>query len=316
MTAALKRRIDAYDVVCNTDDEEAWHRYRATGLGATDMSCVLGLNPWRSALQLFVEKTGALPPADLTDREPVRWGRILEPIIGAEYARRTGRPFTRDGKLLRSSEQQWALCTLDGWTGLPANGNDASSDRWPIEIKTATAFGADEWVNGPPEHYLVQVQHQMLVTGAPRVTVACLLGGQRLVWCDVERDETLIRKIAYHGERFWQRVLDRDPPEPDGSESSRRVLSDLFPSDDGSTVELPMALAETIDEWQSLKREEKALRERITRCENVIKSTLGSASRGLLPTGDAVSWKEQSMPARTLQATSYRVLRYHQNKRR
>ena len=64
----------------------------------------------------------------------------------------------------------------------------------------------------------------MLVTGAPKATIACLLGGQRLVWCDVERDEETIRRIIYHGERFWRAVQERTPPAPDGTESAKRAL--------------------------------------------------------------------------------------------
>lgn len=297
-----------YEVICPTSDEKAWLDARTRGLGATDMSVVLGLNPWKSALQLFAEKVGAVEPADLSDVEAVTWGKVLEPIVGAQYSVRTGRRYSPAGELLRSLEHPWALCTLDGWTG-PARGEGPGG--WPLEIKTTSAFRAEEWAEGPPEHYYVQIQHQMLVTGSKQVTIACLLGGQRLVWCDVERDEAMIRRIIYHGERFWQTVLNRQPPEPDGSESARKVLHALFPHDDGNDVELPMELAEVVDEWQALKREEKALKERITKAENTIKATLGEATRGYFVTGDAVSWKEQSMPERVMAATSFRVLRYH-----
>lgn len=310
MASAAERIIESlpYEVVCSTADERAWLEARKLGLGATDMSIVLGVNPWRSALQLFAEKVGAVEPEDLSDVEAVTWGKVLEPVVGAQYAIRTGRRYSPAGELLRSIEHPWALCTLDGWTG-PARGEGPGG--WPLEIKTTSAFNAEEWADGPPEHYHVQIQHQMLVTGSQRVTIACLLGGQRLVWCDVDRDETTIRRIVYNGERFWRRVTERDAPDPDGSESARRVIHALFPRDDGNEVELPMTLAEVVDEWQQLKRERKALEERITLAENTIKATLGDATRGYFPSGDAVSWKEQSMPERTLPATSFRVLRYH-----
>jgi putative phage-type endonuclease len=298
-----------YEIVCSSADERAWLEARKGGLGATDMAVVLGENPWRSQLELFAEKTGAVEAADLSDVEAVEWGKRLEPVIVDAFGARTKRKVRPAGHLLRSVAYPWALATLDAWN-LPTN----DGAEIPLEIKTTGAHKAEEWSEGPPEHYRIQIHHQMLVTNAERATIACLLGGQRLVWCDVDRDEVLIRKIIFQGAIFWERVLQRQAPEPDGSDSARRVIHRLFPHDTGATLELPMVLAETVDEWQALKAEKSALEKRIAACENAIKATLGDATTGVLPTGDAVSWKEQHRAEHVVPAGSHRVLRYHPTK--
>ncbi len=299
-----------FEVVCPTTDEAAWLEARRLGLGATDMSVVLGMNPWKSALQLYAEKVGAVASEDLSDVEAVTWGKVLEPVVGAQYAVRTGRTYEPARELIRSIEHPWALCSLDGWTDAPGN-----RGTWPLEIKTTSAFRAEDWSDGPPEHYRVQIQHQMLVTGAHQVTIACLLGGQRLVWCDVERDERMIRKLVCQGALFWERIQQRTPPEPDGSESARNALHQLFPSEqEGREIELPMAIAEVIDEWRMAKEEEKAAKERARQAENTIKATMGDAERAYLPGGDAVSWVAQTKKEHVVKESTSRVLRYHTNK--
>lgn len=299
-----------FELVCRVDDEKAWRRARLTGLGASDMAAVLGEDPHKSALKIYAEKVGRIDGDDLADVEAVEWGKELEPVIIRMFTKRTGRRAYPSGELLRSSEHPWALATLDARNVVQARTMNDGCDA-PLEIKTASAFISEQWEDGPPPHYLIQVHHQMLVTGAEFATIACLLGGQRLVWCDVERDETLIRKIIHNGERFWDRIQRKDPPDPDGSEATRAALHSMFPKDDGETVALSGELIQIVDEWRALKDQKKAAEKRITLLENEIKATLGAATLGLLPNNDAISWKAQKMAARSMPETSARVLRFH-----
>lgn len=310
MANAAPKIVHPYQVVCDTSDEAAWLRARTTGIGASEISRVLGIAPdsWGTEFSLFAEKVGAVPPRDLDDVEAVEWGKLLEPLIIRQYEKRTGRRSERCNLLLRSLAHPWALATLDGRTS-------DGTGSWPLEVKAASAFRSEDWADGPPEHYMAQVQQQLLVTGDPKATIVCLLGGQRMVWMDIERDDVWQRRIVFHGSAFWDRVQRRDPPDPDGTESTKRTLQALFPHDSGEVVELPMALAEIVDEWQQDKRGLKALEERIRLAENTIKATLGDATRGVLPTGDGVSWKEQRRAEHVVAESSYRVLRYHPNKK-
>jgi putative phage-type endonuclease len=302
-----------YTVVCDTDDEPAWLSSRFAGIGASEIGAVIGMDHRSSPLKLFLEKTGALPPEDLSEVEMVEWGHILEPVIAEQYRKRTGR-IVRRGRsrkycVLRSNEHPWALASLDFWTG------ENENDLWPLEIKNAHQFRADDWLNGTPDYHIAQLHQQMVVTGARKGTSACLLGGNRLLWCDVARDEVLIRKIQVQGAKFWERVERRDPPPPDGTTATTDALKRLYPNSNGETVVLPAVLEDRIYEWRRLKDEQSARKKQIDAIENEIKATMGEAERGIvLSTKDEVSWKANSVREHVVKAHTQRTLRFHEKR--
>jgi len=298
----------AYEVVCDSRDP-VWKEARTLGIGASEAATLLGLNPWKGLLQLYAEKSGAAAPPDLDDVELVQWGNRLEPVIIEAYRDRTQRFVDRGGLLLRSTRYPFALATLDAWTCTDEVGN-----YWPLEIKTTGASRGDEWANGPPENYRIQIHWQMLVTDKPRATIACLIGGQKLVWCDVERDETLIRRLVHHGVEFWDRVQRKEPPPPDGTESSKRALHDMYPRDDGDIVVLPAELLDVADELEICKEEEKRIALRKTTAENTLKAALAKTSRGVLPDHRVIAWTTEERKSYTVAATTRRVLRIQQPK--
>ena len=72
---------------------EDWLAVRKQGIGSSDAAAAVGLNPYKSQLELWLEKTGrdtSLPKLDPQDEEsPAYWGNILEPIVASHYTRRT-----------------------------------------------------------------------------------------------------------------------------------------------------------------------------------------------------------------------------------
>ena len=72
---------------------EDWLNVRRQGIGSSDAAAAVGLNPYKSQLELWLEKTGRdglLPKTDPLDEEsPAYWGNILEPIVAAHYTRRS-----------------------------------------------------------------------------------------------------------------------------------------------------------------------------------------------------------------------------------
>lgn len=272
------------DVVCDSADRDAWARMRTTGIGASEMAALLGESPWASALSVYLDKTRSAPTPEQTEAQ--FWGLKLERTIAEVYEERTGRPTPWSGLMLRSQQYPWLTCTLDATTALAG-----TTHFWPLDCKTASAFKADDWSEGAPREYYLQLQHQMIVTGAERATIACLLGGQRLVWCDVARDEVEQRRIIHMSRIFWERcVLPRVPPAPDGSEASKRALLELYPEATQATVRLGEEFEEPYAELSELKRQRKAIDAQIDALENRFKAVIGSASCGVLPSRAAVSW--------------------------
>ena len=203
-----------------------WLEVRKSGIGGSDAAAAVGLNPHKSALELWMEKTGRdahLPQPDPTDtREPVFWGSLLEPIVAAAYTQQTGNRVRKVNAVLRHPTVPYMLANLDrevvGAPGVQI-----------LECKTAGEFGARLWRDGVPEYVQLQVQHQLAVTGKQAADVAVLLCGQKLEVYRIQRDDDLIARLIELEGDFWRHVTEGRPPPADGSDSADKALRTLQP---------------------------------------------------------------------------------------
>jgi len=151
----------------NQMDESLWLKYRNQGIGSSDAATACGLNPYKSQLELWMEKTGRIQPtvSDLSEDSPLTWGTILEPIVAEHYAKRTGHKVRRVNSILQHASHPWMLANLDR--------EIVGSDEVQIlECKTASVHSAKFWENGVPEYIQLQVQHQLAVTSQQAADVA------------------------------------------------------------------------------------------------------------------------------------------------
>ena len=217
-------------------DRDQWLQVRKGGIGSSDAAAAVGLNPYQSQLELWMEKTGrapVAPPGDggADDLSPMYWGSLLEPIVAAHYTRRTGNRVRRINAVLQHPEHPWMLANIDREVmGAP--------DVQLLECKTAGIQGAWLWRDGVPEYVQLQVQHQLAVTGKQAADVAVLLGGQELQIFRIERDEELIAQLITLEREFWGYVERGQAPPADGSDSADRALRALYPRDTGFTLNL------------------------------------------------------------------------------
>ncbi|MFM0722377.1 YqaJ viral recombinase family protein [Paraburkholderia strydomiana] len=208
-----------------------WLEVRKSGIGGSDAAAAVGLNPYKSCLELWLEKTGRdtnLPKPNADDTtEPVYWGNLLEPIVAASYTKQTGNRVRRVNAVLQHPAIPWMLANLDREVvGVPG--------VHILECKTAGEFGARLWRDGVPEYVTLQVQHQLAVTGKQAADVAVLLCGQKLDVHRIERDDALIARLMELEAAFWRYVETDTPPPADGSESADRALRCLYPGTGGT----------------------------------------------------------------------------------
>jgi putative phage-type endonuclease len=305
MSVAIAQDLP-FEVVCRSADRPAWLAARMTGIGASEMSSILGLNKYTSELELFLIKTGQIAAED-EDSEAARWGLELEGKILEAFGKRTGRQVQHTGALLRSKRYPWALCTLDGWQRVPGRARSV-----PLECKLTGAFGRD-WDHGVPEYFMPQVQQQMLVTDSDMASFAVLINGTRLVHADVPRDENMIARIVEAGARFWAAVQGvAGAPLPDGSESAGWALSKLYGDSDPDEVALldweTVNLSERHDE---IVREMKRLKKEDDKIKQTVQQRMGTAEVAILP-GErgGWTWKRQKRAAYTVhvEESEFRVM--------
>lgn len=292
------------DTGVRSDERDRWLGARRAGFGASEAAAIVGESRWSDPGKVYAIKLGLLQEDDGLER--LEWGLRHEPTILAAYSspRYAGRRSWADRRLLRSRDWSWALCTLDAWTEAPA--------AIPLELKTTDSRNADDWADGCPREYFWQLQHQMLVTGAERASIACLIGPHRLVWCDVDRDDVAIRRLTRAASELWERIQNREPPET----RDPRALAALYPSEDGSTIELPLDLVDLDVRRVELAEQRKAIEAELEAIDMEIKSAIGGAERGVLPGGVSYTWKTTRYAERLMPAREVRVLRRHEPPRR
>ena len=264
---------------------EDWLSWRDKGLGGSDAAVVCGLNKWKSHMQLYLEKTGMLEAEEAG--EAAHFGSLLEPIIKQEFSRRTGIEVSSVNWILQHPEHQFMIGNLDGIVQDPIHGEGV------FEAKTAGAFMAPQWENGMlPDHYEIQAQHYLAVTGLSFAYVAVLIGGNTFKYFHIPRNDEVISLLVQLEENFWvNHVQANIPPEIDGSASSGELLKRLYPNGKAnSCIELPEFALELINQYEEAKADEAEALERKEYAANKLKELLGENETGII-NGRSVAWK-------------------------
>lgn len=105
----------AYIIIDNTD-HAAWLKSRTYGIGGSDASAIVGLNPYKTNIELFEEKTGRRLPEDISEKPYVKYGTMAEPLIRELF--RLDYPEYQvqyhENRILRSKKYPFLQASLDG----------------------------------------------------------------------------------------------------------------------------------------------------------------------------------------------------------
>lgn len=201
---------------------EEWRRNRGTYIGGSDAAAILGLSPYRTSGEVWLEKVRAQDAGDLPldpeiETRFTRWGKRLENVILDQYEEVTGFTVNRPGlTLYRHPEFPFIGGTLDG------DVVTTHGDKRIVEAKSTDAFV--QWRDqlwGPsgsdqvPDYYLIQLLQYLVVRlheGFTMGDFAVLIGGNdhRIfhIAYDRELGEMLIERLI----EFWSLVERREPP--------------------------------------------------------------------------------------------------------
>lgn len=256
-------------------DRREWLEVRRSGIGGSDASAILGFNPWKSAFELYIDKTS--DHVEEIDNEAIHWGNVLEDVVAEEFTRRTGKKVRRRNQTFRHKKYDFMHANID---------RDVVGEKALLECKTTNAFNVDAWEGEQiPPAYMCQVQHYMAVLDYEKAYIAVLIGGQKFVWKEIERDDEFIELMIEQLSHFWnEHVLKGVPPEIDGSRSASELLNKMYPEDNGETIMLQSEdaemLIEAIESIKSDVKEKKALQKEY---ENKLKLMIGEARTGVTP---------------------------------
>jgi len=262
---------------------QEWLIERTKGIGGSDAATVLGLNKWKTPFELYLEKTGQ-SFVDESQAEAAYFGNVLEDVVAREFEIRSGKKVRKNNFMLQHPKYDFIRANIDR----KVVGEDAL-----LECKTASAYLAKDWEGDEiPSAYLVQVQHYLGVTGYEKAYIAVLIGGQRFIWKEIERDEELIEMIFEAEVNFWNNhVIANNPPALDGSSAAEEFLKKRYEeSEPGKSIDLDSTYSDKIKHLNELKDTIKQLKEQQVQIENEIKNELKDAELGFIKNYQ-VSWK-------------------------
>ncbi|UTW02904.1 YqaJ viral recombinase family protein [Amphritea atlantica] len=295
-TTTKRRHGNAHRLVNTRQmDRDTWLSIRQRGIGSSDAAAAVGLNPYKSQLELWMEKTGRLSDAHAPDTQtpdedngPLFWGTVLEPIVAEHYAKRTGHKVRRVNAVLQHTDYPWMLANLDREVA-------GSTEVQILECKTAGINGAKLWRDGVPEYVQLQVMHQLAVTGQAAADVAVLVGGNELRIFRLQRDEALIERLVALEQAFWRHVEEDIAPPADASESAERALRNLYPNDDHEVVDLSehTELCDAFEQLQTVRSVLEEAKQQEAQLKHQLQQAMGCASEAQFSAG-RITWKKSS----------------------
>lgn len=144
----------------NRDD---WLRGRKTYIGGSDAACIIGLDPYKTNVELWEFKTGRKQQEDISGKPYVKYGTDAEKYLRELF--KLDFPQFKVGyyeyNFCTNDKYPWAHASLDGWL------TDENGRRGILEIKTTNIQSQQQkmkWENQIPDNYFVQVLHYLMVT--------------------------------------------------------------------------------------------------------------------------------------------------------
>lgn len=207
-------------MILKPKNRDEWLRARLNGIGGSDAGTVIGVNKYKTNVQLWEEKSGITIPEDISDKPAVAYGKNAEPHIRElfhldypdyqlEY---------HEFYMYVNDDSPFIFATLDGEL------TDKNGRKGVLEIKTCTIQNSNQWTEWEdkiPDTYYAQVLHQLAATdwdfvilrayirycknGALRVTIRDYL----IEKADVQAD---INYLIQRESEFWKDVTNKTRP--------------------------------------------------------------------------------------------------------
>lgn len=202
---------------------ERWLATRRNGIGGSDVAALFGLaGKYNSPRRVYEEKHGR---SFDEDTEYAEVGREIEGFIAYLFSRRSGVPIGMPPGTLQNLERPWMQVNVDRYAL-----DDTGAVVAPVECKNRSEYQYKDWDSDtPPDAPAIQCYWAMAVGGWDHGYVAGLVGGNKLRWFRLERDEEIIGELVEHCEQWYQRhILEGFPPPVDGLEDTANLLARLW----------------------------------------------------------------------------------------
>lgn len=144
-------------------NREEWLHHRSKYIGGSDAACIIGLNPWKSNVQLWEEKMGLLQPEDISEKSFVQYGIAVEPIMRELF--QLNHPQYKveyeENNSWMNDKYPYAAVSHDGWMTEIDTGRKGIWECKSTEI--VSSMSKEKWAGRVPDNYYCQIIHSLLV---------------------------------------------------------------------------------------------------------------------------------------------------------
>lgn len=291
---------------------EAWLQQRRAGIGGSDIAAMLGLSPYKTPMQLWLDKTGRAgdeePAPEAAER--MHFGNVLEEVVAREFSERTGSKVQRILSQLQHPECPIALANIDRAIVTPG-----SKARWDqvsrrvlgadgvLECKTAHAMAmhSPEWgeagTEDVPLAYWLQVQWYIGITGLEVGKLAVLFGGQKFRTYTLSADRAIFADLLAEADRWWRTHVQADtPPQPSTEDEARRLWRSHVA---GRELIVDATVADAVHALAATKRQITELEEREQGLRDLITCAFGEAETISYMGQKLATWKQNKPSSKT-----------------
>ncbi|KAE8757352.1 endonuclease [Paraburkholderia madseniana] len=231
-------------------------------IGGSDVAAILGVSPWKTPHELWLQKTGRAAREEITPQQQKRFdrGHRLEPVVLDMLLDRL-RDDGHEVELLRTNERYidtehpFMACEID--FELMLDGEHVNGD-----CKTVHPFAAKKWgeegTDEVPIEYAAQFMHGLGITGRDRCIVATLIGMDDLLIYEVQRDQETIDGIRTRVAQYWNECVIADvPPDPIDFDDAKAIYAKA----DGTKVEATSEIRDAVFTLAQVKQKLKSFEE-------------------------------------------------------
>ncbi len=265
---------------------------RRKHIGSSDIAAIFGLDPFKSAADVWASKVYELEQGN--DSDAIRIGNAAEEAIVKFIADKNGLQYTTVTEALHYIAKDGIFaCNLDAQEII---GNDWEYKPLPYAIEAKATSLSDEWgeegTDNVPDRVIVQVQHQIYCAGLEYVRIGAFMSlfGRLTIreYGPIKRNQEMIDNMVKAGLDWWNKyVIPKIPP--DSSVPSLKV----FRSIKREPVTTTDIKHRHVKNWLNLK----AMRLRAKKLEEIqlayILQDIGDSEAGLLPDGSMITYFKQ-----------------------
>lgn len=303
---------------------EIWKDFIFPCLGASEAAGVMGLNPYKSIIELYYEKIGVKIVNDF-DNAAMFWGRELEEQVAEKWQYWSGdaesmienftnknliRKCRRLNAYTQNKKFAWLFVSLDRVIN-----KTEFIDEGALECKTISGFAADKWESGIPPMYIVQLQTQVAVLEFMFGEIAILKDGRFMDVLPFERHDDVVEGILSRSKDFFDRVkngimhhilslvapteelklihtsaYDNYAPDPDGSVSYENYLKENL-NDKGGTITGGEEMLQIAKNYVAHNLTIDEIEEKKRLCSNVLKNFIGENNTLDFGVEGKITWK-------------------------